>query len=226
MSGNAEYRFAVSAVISEVFTRAVHETFRDAQFYWGNFNIKYPSGNMGTVPLHQDPSFLDERFACPLGIWVPLIDTSEENGALQVIPGSHTVLNQPRCGGSPFPFADQQEMLLNRFGRLLEMRAGQAYIGHPSLFHASPPNRSSTPRIVAAGLAGPDDSGLRYFGYKEMEGAAFAEMFEVDHSYYVSAPLFSRPDMDRYGILEVIPLDEPLPTQDLLLEILGNFKGE
>lgn len=225
MSHDTEYRQSVSSAIERVFARAVSETFRDTQFFWGNFNVKFPSGNMGAVPLHQDPSFLDERYATALGIWVPLIDTTDENGALQVIPGSHTILTHPRCGGTPFPFANLQEILLKKFGRKLLMRAGQAYIGNPAVFHASPPNISSTARIVAAGLAGPDDSSLRYFDCKRSEGMAFAEMFEVDKHYYVSAPLFSRPDKDQYQILEVIPLDRPIPNASIIFETLSNFNG-
>lgn len=225
MSRNADYRLSVSATIARSFARAIDETFRNTRFFWGNFNLKFPSGKGGIVPLHQDPSFLDERHACALGIWVPLIDTTANNGALQVIPGSHTILTQPRCGGRPFPYHSLQDPLLKKFSRSLPMRAGQAYIGHPSLFHASPPNTSSEPRIVAAGLAGPADSTLRYFDYQQREGPGIAEMFEVDASYYLTAPLFSRPDPQRYRILETIPLDEPIPAADLLFEVLGSFNS-
>lgn len=223
MSRNPDYRLSVSETIARSFARAVDETFTNTRFFWGNFNLKFPSGKGGIVPLHQDPSFLDERDACALGLWVPLIDTTKHNGALQVIPGSHTVLTQPRCGGRPFQYGSLQDPLLKKFSKSLPMRAGQAYVGHPSLFHASPPNTSSKPRIVAAGLAGPEHSTLRYFDYQHTEGAALAEMFEVDAYYYLTAPLFSRPDPERYRILETIPLDEPIPTADILFEMLGSF---
>ena len=222
MSHNAEYRLAVSAVIARTFARAMTETFRDTRFFWGNFNVKFPNGPMGTVPLHQDPSFVDEREACPLGIWVPLVDTSRENGALEVIPGSHTLLTGPRCGGRRFPYVHLQQTLLARFGRTLPMRAGQAYVGSPALFHASPPNTGSRPRIVAAGLAGPAASGLRYFHHREQDGAAVAEMFEVDHDYYVTAPLFSRPDAGRYRIIEEISLDTPPADPEAIIQKLSH----
>jgi hypothetical protein len=223
MSHDAGYRLEVSALIENIFERAVQETLQDARFFWGNFNIKYPNGNLGIVPLHQDPSFLDERYFYALGLWVPLTDITPENGALQVIPGSHNILNQPRCGGRPFPYGTWQQELLQQFGKQLLMRAGQAYIGSPALFHASPPNTSSKPRIVAAGLAGPAESALRYFNYRQCDGGGVAEMFEVDHDYYVTAPLFSRPDTDRYHILETVQLDEPEPAIAQLIEMLTNF---
>lgn len=223
MSHDAGYRLAVSAVIADTFARALAETFCDVRFFWGNFNVKFPNGPMGAVPLHQDPSFLDEREACPLGLWVPLVDTSRENGALEVIPASHTLLTGPRCGGRRFPYIHLQDTLLQRFARMLPMRAGQAYIGSPALFHASPPNTGARPRIVAAGLAGPATSSLRYFHYREGDGGAIAEMFGVDHDYYVTAPLFSRPDTDRYPIIEEIPLEAAPPDPGLIIETLDHL---
>jgi hypothetical protein len=223
MSYDAEYRIKVSAIIESTFARAINEIFQDARFFWGNFNIKYPRNNMGAVPLHQDHSFLDERLFQTLGLWVPLVNTTPENGALQVIPGSHTLLKQLRCGGRPFPYATYQQTLLEQFGKQLLMQAGQAYIGNPALFHASPPNVSAQPRIVAAGLAGPSESSLIYCHYHEINNTGMAEIFEVDHRYYVTAPLFSKPDISKYRLSEIIRLDKSLPDIESIIEALKYF---
>ncbi len=221
MSRDPSYRLAVSALIENVFARAVNETFTEARFFWGNFNVKYPAGNnIGALPMHQDPSFVDDRLFSPLGIWAPLVDITPENGPLQVVPGSHNLLKQPRCGARPFPYHSEQDILLKKFGRQLLMHAGQAYIGSPAVFHSSPANMSNRPRIVAAGLTGPCESELRYFHYNELNGMAVAEMYEVDYDYYVTAPLFSQPDESRYRVLETIPL-VPEPTIDVIFEQLS-----
>lgn len=222
MSKNSEYRFAVSSIINIIFQRAINDLFKDIKFFWGNFNIKYPNKNNGIVPLHQDPSFLDERNYNPLGIWVPLVDTNHENGALQVVPGSHTILENPRCGGQPFPYTSLQDSLLENFGKSLFMKAGQAYIGNPALFHASPSNKSLHPRIVAACLAGPVESELRYHHYKVTDDKEIAEMFKVDNSYYLSAPLFSKPNKVEYELLESINIQKA-PSKEVLFEILNQF---
>jgi hypothetical protein len=223
MSEDAAYRDAVSKIISKSFDRALHETFKDTHLLLGNFNLKYADSPRGTVQMHQDPSFLDESRFTPMVIWVPLIDTTPQNGAIQVIPGSHTIITQPRCGGRPFPYIDLETPLLEQFGKQLLMQAGQAYIASPALFHASPPNVSQQSRIAAAGLAGPKESALRYHHYTETDGAAFAEIFEADHEYYTSAPLFSKPSSDKYKVVATMPLDEQHPTPDELFSILKNF---
>ncbi|WP_299253227.1 phytanoyl-CoA dioxygenase family protein [uncultured Aquimarina sp.] len=222
MSKNTEYRFAVSSIINTTFQRAIQGLFVDVKFFWGNFNIKYPNKNNGVVPLHQDPSFLDERNFNPLGIWVPLVDTNPENGALEVIPGSHTILDNPRCGGQLFPYSSIQDSLLENFGKSLSMKAGQAYIGSPALFHASPSNKSLHPRIVAACLAGPKESELRYHHYKAIEEKEVAEMFEVDNSYYLSTPLFSKPNETEYELLESINIQKS-PSKEVLFQLLNQF---
>jgi hypothetical protein len=76
MSKSAIYRHAVSKGIENHFKRAMATIFEGVTFFWGNFNIKYPHQNIGIVPLHQDPSFLDERRFQPLGLWVPLMESS------------------------------------------------------------------------------------------------------------------------------------------------------
>ena len=219
MSKNPDYRFAVSSIIKSVFERAINDLFKDVKFFWGNFNIKYPNKNKGIVPLHQDPSFLDERNYNPLGIWVPLVDTNHENGAGQGIPESHTIVKNPRCGGQSFPYSSIQGDLLEKFGKSLFMKAGQAYIGSPAIFHASPANKSLHPRIVAACLAGPVESELRYHHYKISGNKEVAEMFKVDNSYYLSAPLFSMPDANKYKILESINIQKA-PSKEEIFEIL------
>lgn len=221
MSRDSAYRLAVSKIIKNAFERAVNETFDDTQVFLGNFNLKYPGTPSGTVDMHQDPSFVDEKLFTSLVIWVPLIDTTPQNGALQVIPGSHRILTQPRCGGQGFPYIHLERTLLERFGTQLPMKAGQAYIANPALFHYSPPNMGSAPRIAAAGLAGPAESALRYHHYTEKEGLSYAEVFATEHDYYVSELLFSKPDENRYKIVETILLETDIPSENTLFEMLS-----
>lgn len=224
MSKNAVFRNEVSRVIENHFKNAMQDIFMDVTFFWGNFNIKYPNSTIGTVPLHQDPSFLDERNYQPLGLWVPLIDTNEINGGLQVIPGSQHFLHFPRCGGEPFPFINLQEELLEQFGELLPMKAGQAYIGNPAVFHASPTNKSNEPRIVAAGLAGPAESNLRYHYHNVSQKTA--EIFNVDQKYYLSEPLFSKPNSEEYKLIESVSLEKVIASKEKLFDYLSQFKKE
>lgn len=224
MSKNVVFRNEVSKLIEEYFKTAIENIFDDATFFWGNFNVKYPNSSIGTVPLHQDPSFLDEQIFQPIGLWVPLIDTNEINGGLQVIPGSQHFSHFPRCGGEPFPYITIQEELLENFSELLCMKAGQAYIGNPAVFHASPTNKSKEPRIVAAGLVGPTESHLRYHYHNTSNKTA--EVFNVDQRYYLSEPLFSKPNPEAYKLVETISLEKEILSKEKLFNYLSQFKKD
>jgi phytanoyl-CoA hydroxylase len=53
---------------------------------------KIPHYNYGAVPWHQDSAYFEPY--CDRGlvltVWIPLVDTDEENGCMWVIPGVHT----------------------------------------------------------------------------------------------------------------------------------------
>jgi ectoine hydroxylase-related dioxygenase (phytanoyl-CoA dioxygenase family) len=72
---------------------------------FANFLNKAPqNADVGAVPLHQDPTFVDETLYRTVGLWVPLVDTVPENGGLVVVPGSHRFNRGPRAVGAPFPY--------------------------------------------------------------------------------------------------------------------------
>jgi len=51
--------------------------------------------------VHQDMTLVDESKFSGINIWVPLVDLTEKNGVLQVLPGSHRIF--PRYRGSTIP---------------------------------------------------------------------------------------------------------------------------
>jgi len=50
-----------------------------------------------------------------------------------------------------------------------------------------------------------------------------AEIFEVDHNYYVTAPLFSKPDIGRYRLTEIVRIDRSMPDIESIIEALSIF---
>lgn len=101
-----------------------------------------------TIGWHQDWASWDtvashEGFVTA---WVAFDDVDDENGAMQMIPGSHTWGLVP--GGSNF-FATDRDAQLAAFGEReaakavsVVMGAGQVSFHHPLTFHGSGPNTS------------------------------------------------------------------------------------
>lgn len=119
-------------------------------FLWGsNFFIKEPR-SLSTVGWHQDAYYwpLDPHES--LTVWLAFDDSTIDNGAMTVIPGSHKagLLKHVRVGDT-----DSVLMLECERGQFREdsavpatLRAGQVSIHDDKLVHGSPGNPSSLRR--------------------------------------------------------------------------------
>jgi ectoine hydroxylase-related dioxygenase (phytanoyl-CoA dioxygenase family) len=78
----------ISAKVEALYAQKADALFAPIQKLGSSFLTKSP-GERGELPIHADWTVVDESKYCSVTIWVPLIDTNEENGAIQVLPGSH-----------------------------------------------------------------------------------------------------------------------------------------
>ena len=119
-------------------------------FLWGsNFFIKEPH-TASTVGWHQDAYYwpLDPHES--ITVWLAFDDSTIENGAMEVIPGSHRagLLKHVRQGETDSVLTLECERGQFREDRAVPvtLRAGEASIHDDMLVHGSPPNRSSMRR--------------------------------------------------------------------------------
>ena len=91
---NIEYKQEVYDVITEYFKPHVKKWLADYRPIIANYIRKQHQD--GEVPLHENWAFVDERKYTSVSIWCPLVDSFEENGTLQVVPGSHKRFGEVR----------------------------------------------------------------------------------------------------------------------------------
>lgn len=104
-----------------------------------------PPGARGQA-LHQDQFYLCARPGNCLAAWLALDDADEENGCLQVVPGSHDlpVLCTERAD-TALSFTDVTVPVPEGMpAETVRMRAGDVLFFNGSLIHGSGPNRSAT----------------------------------------------------------------------------------
>src|SRR5690606_33637734 len=102
--------------------------FDDYVFCVPSLAFKWP-GATSIIGPHQDMSFVDESRFRSYAIWIPLVGTSLENGALQVLPGSHLVLDNLRVmPGDPPWFKDGLEGIDTSDFVVLETEPGQVVV--------------------------------------------------------------------------------------------------
>jgi ectoine hydroxylase-related dioxygenase (phytanoyl-CoA dioxygenase family) len=116
-------------------------------YLWGsNFFIKEPH-TASTVGWHQDAYYwpLDPHES--LTVWLAFDDSTVENGAMTVIPGSHTagLLKHIRTGGtgSVLTLECERGQFREDISVPVTLRAGEVSIHDDKLVHGSPANRSS-----------------------------------------------------------------------------------
>ncbi len=180
-----EYRNRVHEVLSERFQAPAASLFVDHAMNLTAVAVKWP-GEAGLKPVHQDWTFSDETRFRAVNLWAPLVDTTEHNGTLAVLPGSHRALNRLRPAPHfPSGYHDPVEGLTMADLQCIDVRAGQAIALDLALVHGSPPNRSDEPRVVVAANFLPRASPISYYYCRDDELVQYRD---------VSADFFRRFD--------------------------------
>jgi phytanoyl-CoA hydroxylase len=97
--------------------------------------------------LHQDASYFEHRFEGPVGVLNYVVDTSLENGALHVVPGSHRLGTLKHVDTFSHLGLEEREWPWERALPILG-QAGDAIFFHVRCIHGSKENYSDQPRPV------------------------------------------------------------------------------
>ena len=123
-----------------------------------NFFCKYPAEERGErfVAWHQDVTYWGLEPPRAITAWIAIDDADEENGCMQVIPGSHRlgILEHGKSARAGNLLSINQEVPEGLIDELravtLPLRAGQMSLHDGMLRHGSHPNRSTRRRCGLA----------------------------------------------------------------------------
>ena len=113
-----------------------------------NVRPKVPCVAAGAVPWHQDKSYWPDANANPvITVWIPLVDSTHENGCLHIIPGTHKKRaiahgHESYSGTSYLELPSEYIEQRRREIIALPMKAGSAVLFNDRLIHSSTPNNS------------------------------------------------------------------------------------
>jgi hypothetical protein len=173
------FRKDTVAVLSKVFARPIEQYFNGCSALGGTFIAKAP-GQEGVLYPHQDSTMLDENIYRSCNIWVPLVDTGEENGGMSVLRGSQDMLKTYRGYEIPSAFSDVAPTVWP-YMEHLKIKAGEALIYYHTLLHGSVPNHSDKTRIAVVFALIPENAQLRYYSRKGDK----VEFFECDRRFFL-----------------------------------------
>lgn len=171
-----------------------------------SFLAKHP-GDDSTLPMHQDPSVVDERLHRSVTFWVALDDMGPDlaNGELHVLPGSHLVGSEWRGTFTSSTYLSEVERLW-REATSLPVRAGDAVVLDSRVVHGSPPNFGTSSRLAMAGTVVPTGVPLQHVLGRD-DGTDEVLIQRVDRAFFQRvSPRSLHVDPPRgLEVVEVLP---------------------
>lgn len=221
-SRNKEYRITADKEIRRIGSRSIEAICENIKVVCGSYIVKSP-GEESVMGIHQDMTLVDESKYLGINIWCPLVDLTETNGALYVLPGSHRLEPTLRHSSLPNLYDNVMEEV-KQYGRPLYLKAGEAVIFDQSIIHYSPPNLSDAIRPVTNTYFTHKDAVFQICYWEESYGKK-VEIFEQDDNFMTDFDqfgdnIFARPKIGKS--LGLIEYDFPYLTPDDLHNKYGN----
>jgi ectoine hydroxylase-related dioxygenase (phytanoyl-CoA dioxygenase family) len=118
----------------------------------GTLMFRKLPGRPGVVPWHQDSVYSGWHLTPTASAWIALSPSTEQNGCMQVIVGSHLQgvrEHEERPGSSVLLRRGETivEAVDESRARALVLAAGQCSLHHCNVIHGSQPNVGDEPRI-------------------------------------------------------------------------------
>lgn len=182
------FRIKMNNFIKEKFERAIEETFNDCNPLGGSYIAK-GKGSKGILTPHQDWNIVDEDKFRSFNIWVPMVDLTDCNGVICIVPESHTWQKTYRSANIPSIYQDREDEFWKTMQRLY-MKAGEALIYDHRLIHASGQNETDEIRLAAVFGIMPKEAEMRYYHKKDEQTI---DVFQSNKDFFLLGNIFDGP---------------------------------
>jgi len=157
----------------------------------GAFMVKHP-GPDTAVPPHQDWRVADPSAGPAVNSWIPITPVDAVVGQIAVLPGSHEYFACLQGSpGFPGPWQEVHQQVQDELMETVAVEVGQALLFDNRLIHGTPPNRSSTTRVVAYVDCVPRGAEWQHW-YLAVDGVA--EGYRIERDFYTTARFGERPE--------------------------------
>lgn len=201
IDSNVDYKKTVFQKVVEEFQPLIDKVLVNYKPIIANYIHK--TSQKGEVPMHQNWAFVDEWKYTSISVWCPLVDSYKENGALQVIPGSHKRFAPVRGPLIPWELEHLKNELVENHMIPMEIKAGQAVILDDSIIHYSAPNMTDGLRLAIQLIMTPPGVPSIHFHKTEDNGKEVVKMYEVDHEFYMQFHPWLKPKEQK--LIKTLP---------------------
>lgn len=189
---NIEFKQAVFDVITKFFKPHADKWLANYRPVIANYIRK--QSTTGEVPLHENWAFADERKCSTVSIWCPLVDSFEENGTLQVVPGSHKRFGEIRGPMIPWELENIKHEIIDKHLIPLNTKAGNAVILDDSIVHYSAINKTNQLRLAIQLILIPAEFPSIHYHMNPTKSNEDVEILEVDTDFYMQFNPWKQPD--------------------------------
>ena len=189
---NIEYKKEVFKIITDYFKPHVEKWLADYKPIIANYIRK--KTDTGEVPLHENWAFADEKQCCTVSIWCPLVDSSMENGTLQVVPGSHKRFGEVRGPMIPWELEGIKNEIIADYLVPMNLTAGNAVILDDSIVHYSAINKTNDLRLAIQLILIPSEVPSIHYHMNLSENPEQVNVLEVDHDFYMQFNPWKQPE--------------------------------
>lgn len=188
---NPDYKRLVFDVITKEFEEGAKKYLANYTPIIANYIRK--KADMGEVPVHQNWAFADERKVTTVSIWCPLVDSTRENGTLEVVPGSHKRFGELRGPMIPWELEGISKELKEKYMVPINTKAGDCVILDDSIVHYTRPNRTQNLRLAIQLILIPADYPSIHYHLDHSQPNE-VKVWEVDHDFYMGFNPWMKPE--------------------------------
>jgi Phytanoyl-CoA dioxygenase (PhyH) len=171
----------LGAEILKVMKPAMDRYFRNYRALATNFLVKHKT-EQSTIYPHQDSTMVDEDKFYSISLWTPLVDIDMPNGNMGFVEGPDRLAPLYRAlYNNPFaPFSQA----LHPFVKYIPLKAGQALAYDLRILHATTPNETPEPRLVAAAALVSEQAELWHCVPAEEKNTM--DVYKVDPDFFLN----------------------------------------
>ncbi len=141
----------ISNKIVQTISENLSNYFRNYRLIGAAYLIK-GCGKHSEMPMHQDWTIVDEQKFYAANVWIPLTDTNEDNGTLELMKGSHKWNEALRAPTLPMSFVGLEEKIKPKL-TLVPAKKGEVIVLNQATIHYSKPNNTDEIRpAITCGL--------------------------------------------------------------------------
>jgi len=152
------------------------------RFVMGNLFCKFAAGEELNMHDHQDSC--DESKYTSISVWIPLLDTNEQNGTLEIIEGSHKIFPFISHWNAPMYFQDFARSLIDNHCKPTNAHAGEGIIFCDKLIHYSGPNLTKITRSAIQLRFLPNAAPFLFYHLDRAAPEKGFEVYECSEKFY------------------------------------------